>query len=82
MIANADCNDRLGNGERSTDLYESVVSDFVGLLDDLPEGDEGIIALKALETATDHLLKRGKNKVENIDLLSVQARVKKALDGR
>lgn len=84
MIANADCNDRLGNMERSTDLYESVVSDFVDLLEDEPDGtrelsDDEATALKALETATERLLKRGKHKVKDIDLSSVQSRVKKVL---
>ncbi len=86
MIANADCNDRLGNGERATDLYESVVSDFTGLLDEVPEetrdlGEEEVTALRSLETATDRLLKRGKRAVKGVDLLSVQLRVKKVLTG-
>lgn len=81
MIANADCNDRLGNTDRSTELYESVVSDFVCLLEDEPEGtqelnEDEISALKALETATDRLLARGKVKVKDIDLSSIQRRLK------
>jgi hypothetical protein len=72
MLANADCQERLGNVEHATNIYISVVKDFVFLVDDwvsetVAPVDEERIALSSLNTAVTRLLSLGEKDMETID---------------
>ncbi len=75
MLANADCQERLGNPDRAAQMYRAVVSDFELLLDDdYAAGgldDDARTAIESLRTAADRLLNIGatggaKDKLETI----------------
>lgn len=63
MLANADCQERLGNAARAAQMYRAVVGDFEFLLDDdRPDGprdEEERTAIESLRTAADRLLALG-----------------------
>ena len=84
MIACADCNDRLGNIDRSTAMYTGVVKDFFIIVNNIlqknePLDDESKGALESLKIATDSLLTRGINMIEEIDLSLLQSNISKIL---
>lgn len=84
MIANADCNDRLGNTDRATQLYGSVVQDFAFIADDWSNESEGPheddrSALESLQTAVERLLQRGVNDLDGMDLESVRSQIETVL---
>ncbi len=62
MLANADCQERLGNVDRATHMYRAVVGDFEFLLDDYTEGEtveldeDSRTAIESLDTAVSRLL--------------------------
>lgn len=84
MLANANCQDRLGNIERSTQMYGGVVKDFSVLTDgwideaDSPSDDDRI-ALESLQTATEHLIARGITDLEGIDLAALKSQIQDIL---
>ena len=63
MLANADCQERLGNATKAAQMYRAVVGDFEFLLDDDysegPHDDEERTAIESLRTAADRLLELG-----------------------
>lgn len=84
MLANADCNDRLGNIDRATEMYGGVVKDFSFITADwVTETDspqnEDRIALESLLTALERLLERGIKDLDGIDLLLLQTQTKVVL---
>lgn len=84
MLANADCQERLGNAERAASLYSSVVLDFAFIADDWSEEPEAPtpddrLALVSLLTATERLMSRGTKELEGIDLSSLAPRVAEML---
>ncbi len=62
MLANSDCQERLGNVDRATHMYRAVVGDFEFLLDDYTEGEtveldeDSRTAIESLDTAVSRLL--------------------------
>jgi hypothetical protein len=84
MLASADCQDRLGNTERSWPMYAAVVRDFAFLLDDWDNEIEGPmeddrLAIESLLTATERLLARGTTQLDDINLVQIQLRTKQLL---
>ena len=84
MLANADCQDRLGNSERSTQMYSSVVKDFVYLLGEWENEtesptDEDRLALESLLTAAERLMARGTVEVDSTNLSQLQSGLKNVL---
>jgi hypothetical protein len=84
MLANADCHDRLGNGDRATEMYGGVVKDFAFLADDWANEsdsphDEDRLALESLQTAVERLLARGISELDGIDLTSIQEQTESVL---
>jgi hypothetical protein len=76
MLANADCQERLGNVERAANIYVSVVKDFIFLIDDwmsetVAPIDEERIALSSLDTAVSRLLFLGEKDIETIDYTEI-----------
>ncbi len=63
MLANADCQERLGNAARAAQMYRAVVGDFEFLVDeDRPDGpldEDERTAIESLRTAADRLLALG-----------------------
>ncbi len=63
MLANADCQQRLGNADRAVTMYRAVVADFEFLLDGDPAGgpldEDGRTAIESLRTAAVRLLDLG-----------------------
>jgi hypothetical protein len=84
MLANADCHDRLGNAARATQMYGSVVKDFVFLADEWwnesePPTADDRLALESLQTATERLLSRGIQELDGIELLLLQSKISNIL---
>jgi hypothetical protein len=78
MLANADCHDRLGNADRASNMYGCVVKDFTVIAEDWlnkteAPADDDRLAIESLQTATERLLSRGVEKLEHIDLVSLQS---------
>ncbi len=65
MLANADCQERLGNADRAAQMYRAVVADFEFLAEgDFSEGsidEDERTALESLRAALRRLLKIGTN---------------------
>ncbi len=63
MLANADCQERLGNADRAAQMYRAVVADFEFLLDeehaDVPLDEDERTAIESLRTALRRLLEIG-----------------------
>ena len=63
MLANADCQERLGNAERAAQMYRAIVGDFEFLLDedhaDDPLDEDERTAIESLRTALRRLLEIG-----------------------
>lgn len=84
MLANADCHDRLGNVDRATQMYGAVVKDFTCIVDywanktDMPT-KENRLALESLLFATERLLSRGFQRLDEIDLLSLKLQISNIL---
>ena len=84
MLANADCQDRLGNAGQATQMYGGVVKDFAIIADgwlnetDAPTDDDRL-ALESLQTATERLLSRGAEELDGIDLVLLQSQTKTIL---
>lgn len=84
MLANADCHDRLGNVERSSQMYAAIVNDFAFLLNDWVNqteapANENRVALESLQTAVERLVARGTTVSGTHDLLSLQSLSKNIL---
>ena len=73
MLANADCQERLGNSARAAQMYRAVVADFELLLDwdysDGPLDENERTALESLRTAARRLLQIGTNSDDETDKL-------------
>ena len=63
MLANADCQERLGHADRAAQMYRAVVADFEFLLDeeraDVPLDEDERTAIESLRTALRRLLEIG-----------------------
>lgn len=77
MLSNADCQERLGNKERASQLYASVAADFAFLVEDWfneneSPPEEELIAIKSLQTATRRLLALGTANIEPLNLNQIE----------
>lgn len=84
MLANADCRDRLGNADRATELYTMVVKDFAFLASDWTATTNGPVGtdrteVESLQTATERLLSRGIDTVDDFDLRLIRTQVEEIL---
>jgi hypothetical protein len=78
MVANADCHDRLGEEEVSTQMYSSVIKDFASILDNYKDNSDRSLGeeeslIESLNTAAERLLKRGMKKLDSIDLVEIKS---------
>lgn len=83
MIANADCQERLGNAGRAQ-MYAGVAQDFLVVLDGCDEDadsptDDNRIAIESLRTAVVRLLAMGENEAGSISLAGVLSRADEVL---
>lgn len=84
MLADADCQERLGNLVRAATLYTCVVKDFIflagGRFDETATPtEEDKISLRCLSTAVNRLLAQGENQVDNHELVEVQSKIESLL---
>jgi hypothetical protein len=84
MLANADCHDRLGNLERSSQMYAGIIKDFAFFLErwiDETEapGEETRISLESLQTAVERLVARGTARLDSRDLVVLQSQIASVL---
>ena len=85
MLANADCQQRLGNTDRATYIYTSVFKDFVFLIATwqqnpaAPDGDDKA-AIECLRTAIEKLTALGNSEVEGTDLKTTGEHVLQILE--
>jgi hypothetical protein len=85
MLANADCLDRLGNVYRATEMYTMVIKDFAYLASDWIETtDRGFedtdrVEVESLQMATERLLSRGIENVDDFDLRLISSQVSEIL---
>lgn len=83
MLANADCQQRLGNSDRAAQMYGAVVADFEMLLDwDHADGElsEDLrVAIESLQTALTRILRIGVSDDERERLQTLLARTNRIL---
>lgn len=82
MLANARCQEKLGNFDRARLAYTCVVKDFAFLVDDWisateapPDDDDDRMSLKCLQTSVNYLLSRGITKIDHIKLTSLKRQI-------
>ena len=84
MLANADCQQRLGKAERATYIYTSVLKDFIFLIGSWQQKteaptDDDRIAIECLQTAIEGLLALDTTEVDGTDLKAVREHVSQIL---
>lgn len=88
MLANADCQQRLGNPDRATHICTSIIKDFIFLIGtwqqkqtEIPVAEDRT-ALECLQTAIETLLKLGTTEIDGTDLKASGEHIRQILDRR